>query len=151
MIYQQQLRYIQNRQLNTTSSRLFIINFIAHLQVWKHQGDRLHLFMDMNEHILTGCVACRLPAMGLHEATHSHWGDTELHTYVHGLEPIDAVWYTQDLEVVLTIQLSFREGIGNHCSVLVDIKEQSDIKKREFCVVHPNGRRLSSQNDMART
>jgi hypothetical protein len=71
MIYQQQLRNIQNQQLNTMPSSLFIINFIAQLQVWQRHGDRLLLFMDMNEHILTGRVACRLLAMGLRKATHS--------------------------------------------------------------------------------
>jgi hypothetical protein len=85
---------------------LFIVDFVAQLQVWQRQGDRLLLFMDMNEHILTGRVARRLPTMGLHEATHSQWGEMEPHTYVRGLEPMDAVWHSQDLEVVSTRQLS---------------------------------------------
>jgi hypothetical protein len=73
-------------------SRLFTVDFVAQLQVWQRQGDRLLVFMNMNEHILTGRVACRLLAMGLRKAMHSQWGETEPHTYVRGLEPIDAVW-----------------------------------------------------------
>jgi hypothetical protein len=151
MIYQQQLRYIQTHGLDSMPLRLFTVDFVAQLQVWKCQGDRLLLFMDMNEHILTGRVARRLHAMGLHKATHSQWGETEPHTYVCGLEPIDAVWHSQDLEVVSTLQLSFHKGVGDHCLVLVDITMKSAIGKQEFKVVHPHGRCLSSQNDCART
>jgi hypothetical protein len=150
-IYQQQFRYIQNHGLDSMPSCLFTIDFVAQLQVWQRQGDRLLVFMDMNEHILTGCVARRLLAMGLHKAMHSQWGETELHTYVRGLEPINAVWCSQDLEVVSTFQLSFHEGVGDHCLVLVDITAQLAIGIQEFKVVYPHGRRLSFQNNGART
>jgi hypothetical protein len=40
-IYQQQLRYIQNHGLDATPSRLFTVDFVAQLQVWQRQGDRL--------------------------------------------------------------------------------------------------------------
>ncbi len=149
--YQQQLRYIQNYGLDSMPLCLFTVDFIAQLQVWQCQGDRLLVFMDMNKHIIAGCVACRLLAIGLREATHSHWGEMEPHTYACGLEPINAVWYSQDLEVILTLQLSLHEGVGDHRSVLVDITAQSAIGKQEFKVVHPHGKRLSSQNNGART
>jgi hypothetical protein len=132
-------------------SHLFTIDFVAKLQVWQRQGDRLLVFMDMNEHVLTGRVACRILAMGLREAMHSQWGETEPHTYVGGLEPINAVWHSQDLEVASTLQLSFHEGVGDHGLVLVDITAHSVIGKQEFKVVHPHGRRLSSHNKGART
>jgi hypothetical protein len=103
--------------------------------------------MDMNEHILTGHVACHLLAMDLREATHSQWEEREPHTYVRGLEPIDAIWHTQDLDVISTLQLSFHEGVGDHCLVLVNTTMKSAIGKQEFKVVHPHGRRLRSQND----
>jgi hypothetical protein len=80
--------------------RLFTIDFVAQLQAWQCQGDRLLIFMDMNEHILTGRVARRLLAMNLREATHSQWGEMEPHRYVHSSESINAVWHSQDLEVV---------------------------------------------------
>jgi hypothetical protein len=151
MIYQQQLRYIQTHGLDSTPLHLFTVDFVTQLQVWQRQGDRLLLFMDMNEHILTGCVARRLLAMGLRKATHSQWGEMELHTYIHGLEPIGAVWHSQDLEVASTLQLSFHKEVGDHRLVLVDITTKSVISKQEFKVVYPHGRRLSSQNDCAQT
>ena len=53
-IFQQQVRYIQNNDLSHTPSWLFVIDFVAQLQVWQRQGDRLLIFIDMNEHILQG-------------------------------------------------------------------------------------------------
>ncbi len=105
----------------------------------------------MNEHILTGCVARRLLAMSLQEATHSQWGEREPHTYVRGSKPINAVWHSQDLDVVSTLQLSFHKGVGDHCLVLVDITMKSAISKQEFKVVNSHGRHLSSQNNRAKT
>jgi hypothetical protein len=105
----------------------------------------------MNEHVLTGCVARRLLAMGLCEAMQSQWGEMEPHTYVHGLEPNNAVWHSQDLEVASTLQLSFHEGVGDQRLVLVDITAHSTIGKQEFKVVHPHGRCLSSQSEGTRT
>ncbi len=56
-IFQQQLRYIQNNKLVTMPHKLFMIYFLGMLQVWQRQGDRLLIFMDMNEHILHGPFA----------------------------------------------------------------------------------------------
>jgi hypothetical protein len=150
-IYQQQLRYIQNHGLLTTPTRLFTADFVAQLQVWQQQGYRLLIFMDMNEHALRGSVACCLTAMGLTEATHHHWGDKEPHTYIGGVEPIDGVWHTPDLKVLAVLQLSLHKGVGNHCTVLVDITMYSTIGRQEFKIVHPHAWRLNSTNHWARS
>jgi hypothetical protein len=78
---------------------MFMIDFLATLQVWHQQGDRLLIFMDMNKHILNGPLAQRMVRMGLEEATHKHWGGIKPHTYVGGKEPIDAVFCSLDLDV----------------------------------------------------
>jgi hypothetical protein len=88
-----------------------MINFIAQLQVWKRQGDRLLVFIDMNEHVLRGRLAILLFKMGLLEETHTSWGVTEPHTYVRGNKPINGVWFTPDLEVMCTMQLLFHKGV----------------------------------------
>jgi hypothetical protein len=150
-IFQQHLRYIQNTGLSHSPSRLFVIDFIAQLQTWQRQGDRLLIFIDMNEHILRGHLAKYMSKMGLTEATHSRWGtDNEPHTYFRGTEPIDGVWHSPSLDVVATLQLSFHEGVGDHRTALVDITTSSAIGKQEFRVVHPAARRLSSGNVKAR-
>ena len=131
-IYQQQLRHIQTHGLNTSPSLLFLTDFLAQLQVWQRQGDRLLIFMDMSEHVLRGTVARHLLSIGLIEATHQYWGNEELHTFIGGVELIDGVWHTANLEVSAVVQLSFHEGLGDHHTVLVDITTHSAIRKHDF-------------------
>jgi hypothetical protein len=127
------------------------MDFLEQLQVWQHQGDRLLIFMDMNEHVLRGTVAQYLLKMGFVEATHQHWGTEEPHTFIGGVDPIDGVWHTPDLEVSALVQLSFHEGLGDHRTVLVDVTTQSAIRKHEFRVVRPEARRLNSTNTSVRS
>ena len=107
--------------------------------------------MDMNEHVLRGTVACHFLSMGLIEATHQHWRNKEPHTFIGGVEPIDGVWHTPDLEVSAVVQLSFHEGLGDHRTVLVDITTHSAIRKHDFKVVRPEARRLNSTNTRVRS
>jgi hypothetical protein len=107
--------------------------------------------MDMNKHISQGNLAKYLWNMGLQEATQPNWGTSEPHTYVRGMEPIDAVWFLPELTITLTMQLSFHEGVGDHRTVLVDISTSSAIGKQEFCGAHPQAQRLTSTNAKART
>jgi hypothetical protein len=136
-IYQQQVRYIQNNGIELSPSRLFIVDFVAQLQVWQQEGDRLIIFMDMKEHISRGNLAKYLRNMGLQEATQPNWGTSEPHTYVRGTEPINAIWFFPELTITLTMQLSFHKGVGDHRRVLVDISTKSAIGKQEFCMAHP--------------
>ena len=85
-------------------------------------------------------------SMGLIEATHQYWGNKEPHTFIGGVEPIDGVWHTADLEVSAVVQLSFHKGLGDHCTVLVDITTHSAIGKHDFKVVRPETCRLNSTN-----
>jgi hypothetical protein len=134
-IYQQQVHHIQTHGLNTSPPRLFLTDFLAQLQVWQRQGDRLLIFMDMNKHVLGGTVGRYLLSMGLVEAMHQHWGTVEPHIFIGGVDPIDGVWHTPDLEVSALVQLSFHEGLGDHRTVLVNITTQSAIGKHEFRAV----------------
>jgi hypothetical protein len=149
-IYQQQLRYIQNNGLNLSPSHLFVVDLIAQLQKWQRQGDRLLIFIDMNEDLLQGHLANYMLKMGLNKAMHSRWEESEPHTYFTGTKPIDGVWHTPNLEVISTVQLLFHEGVGDHRPVLIDITTGSAIGKQEFHVVHPHACRLSSRNVQAR-
>jgi hypothetical protein len=148
-IHQQQVQYIQHHDLDLLPAHLFVVDFIAQLQTWQKQGDHLLIFIDMNEHILKGHLAWYMLKMGLAEATHQVWRTKEPHTYFQGTEPIDGVWHSHNLNVTLTLQLSFHKGAGDHQSVIVDITTASAIGKQKFRLVHPNACRLSSGNELA--
>jgi len=127
------------------------MDFLAQLQVWQRQGDRLLIFMDMNEQFLRGNMARYLLKTGLVEAMHQHWGTEEPHTFIGGVDPINGVWHTPDLEVSTLVQLSFHEGLGDHRTVLVNVTTQSAIGKHEFRVVRPKACRLNSMNTRVRS
>jgi len=128
-----------------------LTDFLAQLQVWQRQGDRLLIFMDMNEHVLRGTVARYLLSMGLVEVTHQHWGTKEPHTFIGRVDPIDGVWHTPDLEVSTLVQLSFHKGLRDHRTVLVDVTTQSAIGKHEFRVIRPEACRRNSMNTRVRS
>ncbi len=105
----------------------------------------------MNEHILKDHLARYMLKMGLAEATHQVWGTEEPRTYFRGMEPIEGVWDSHNLDVTSMLQLSFHEGVGDHQSVIVDITTALAIGKQDFRVVHPSVRCLSSGNERAQS
>ena len=60
-VYQQHLRFIQLNGWNITPHELFMIDFLAAINRWLHAGERLLIFADMNEHVLRGQLARKLP------------------------------------------------------------------------------------------
>lgn len=128
--------------------------FLAVLQTWQSQGEQLIIMIDMNEHVLDGPLAKQLmgPGLKLKEATHTAWVGEEPHTFIGGSEPIDACYYSEELEVVClsTKQLSFHQGVGDHMTVLVDFFSRSMIGQHEFKVVRPTAQKLSTQNKKSR-
>jgi hypothetical protein len=129
-IYQQQVQYIQHHNLDLLPACLFVVNFIAQLQTWQKQGNHLLIFINMNEHILKGHLAWYMLKMGLAEATHQVWETKEPRMYFGGMEPIDRVWHSHNLDITLTLQLSFHEGVRDHQSVIVDITTALAIGKQ---------------------
>ncbi len=127
---------------------LFQANILAAITRWIKSSDRIILFIDMNEHILTGNLPRELLPLGLQEATHEHWEDLEPCTFVYGNgKPINGVYHTLDSTIMALMQLSFHKGVGDHRTVLVDISNESAIGKFERRVVPPKARCLVTRND----
>ncbi len=149
-IYQQHARYMAQHNLIGNPQDLFQDDIIAAITRWIKNGNRLILFIDMNEHVLTGTLPRQLLCLGLHKATHKHWGDTEPHTYVYGdNKPINGIYHMPDLIITALTQLSFHEGVGDHRNILVDISTSSAIGKFERRVIPPKARRLVTKNDLS--
>jgi len=104
-IYQQQLRYIQENELDTTPRDLFLADFIAQLRTWRSQGERLLIHLDMNEPILQGELGQRLLSsnLDLEEASHHHWGANEPNTFIGGRRAIDGC-FTQKIWKLMPYQ-----------------------------------------------
>ena len=148
-IYQRHLSYIQLNNLDTTPYGLFCTDFTNSIREWLAAGERVLIFTNMNERILTGKLATHLLDLGLLEATHLSWGDKEPNTHINGSKPIDGVYHTSNLEVTSTLMLSFHEGVGNHRTVLVDITARSLLGTEGLRIVRPPARRLAITNRKA--
>ncbi len=93
----------------------------------------------MNKHILTGVLPITLQGIRLVEASHTRWQEgTELNTYIDGSTPIDGVYHSPELEVTAVRQISFHEGAGDHCTVVVDITTRLVIGQQEYKIVRPS-------------
>jgi len=145
-VYQQHLRFIQTRGWDISPYKLFCIDFLAAIIKWQTTGDRLLIFVDMNEHPLKGALSKMMLSTGLLEATHQHWNGCEPNTHIRGSGPIDGVYYSSSLEVTASLQLSFHEGVGDHRTVLIDVTSHSLLGTEGFRIVRPVARRLVCSN-----
>ena len=150
-VYQQHTRYLQRKGIKGRTPRsMFHEDFIGVLRQWLNAGERLLIFIDLNEHILTSGLANDILSLGLREATHDYWPSEEPRTYIRGSGPIDAVYYSRDLEITNVAQLSFHEGVGDHRTVIVDVSARSMIGVDSFKIVRPAARRLTAANEKCR-
>ncbi len=69
-IYQQHMRYIQANGLSCNPRSLFQADILHAISRWLEYGDRIIIFIDMNEHIITGTLPKEFQRLGLFEATH---------------------------------------------------------------------------------
>ena len=145
----QHMIYIDEHNIPVRSPyEMFLRDLSAQLREWKSAGDRLLLFMDNNEHILTGRITRRLQQddIDIREISHTFWPPGECpHTFEFGSLPIDAIYATPDLEISNFLALSFHESVGDHRTMLVDITMTSAIGKTQGKIIRPVTRRLTTK------
>ena len=148
-IFLQHRRYSQHKGINLSPRELFQRDLITSVRTWRREGERLIIFVDFNEHALTGKLPRLLQAEGLVEATNSRWGTGEPATFCRGSTPIDGVYTTPDLEVTAIMMLPFNESIGDHRTTIVDISTRSAVGEQQYKIVRPEARRLVTKNKKA--
>jgi hypothetical protein len=120
-------------------------NVISILQTWMHQGDRILLYMDANENVITGPLCSKLADIGLTPWGHRLHGHLP-NTHVEGSECIDEVWGSIGLEVTGLKVLPFSESIGDNRTLIVDFTTRSAIGLFAHLVVRPDCRWLVNSN-----
>ena len=142
--YQQHLRYIQNKGLQTNPYDMFCDDLLRQLKVWKKEGDRILLMMDANEHVLDGPFTRQLrEELDLEEISHKAWRGSPPNTHISGSKPIDGVWASRSLEIGGFKILSFSESVGDHRTMIFDVSTRSLIGIFEHHVVRSGCRRLN--------
>ena len=147
-IYQQQLRYVQERNITKTPSELFCDDLCKQCYQWRKAGDRLLLFMDANEHVTKGNLFLKLAADGIHleEFSHKYWGTKPPHTFLNGSLPIDGAYKTKDVEIANFALLPFSISPGDHRTFMLDVTTRSMLGEFLHRAVRPVSRRLVTSN-----
>jgi hypothetical protein len=147
-VYTQHLNEINRNGWDTTPYALFVNDLLAAIRCWRAAGDRIILFIDSNEHIVTGPLSRRLThaSIGLSEITHKFWmHGQEPNTHFRGSQPIDGIYVSPEIEVGSFLSLSFHEGVGDHRTMIVDFSTASMIGHHQGHIVRPTSRRLTTK------
>ena len=140
-VYQQTLTYIQENNLDGLNPRrLFELDFHAALRTWKSKGERLLVFMDVNEHVINGKFMRRLmedSMLDLVEETHRHWEEEPAHTYINGKDPIDCGLRTKDVEITGFLMQPYSRSVGDHRTIILDATTLSMVGSYQHSIVSP--------------
>lgn len=129
--------------------RLFELDFHAALRTWKSKGERLLVFMDVNEHVINGKFMRRLmedSMLDLVEETHRHWEEEPAHTYINGKDPIDCGLRTKDVEITGFLMQPYSRSVGDHRTIILDATTLTMVGSYQHIIVYPPCRRLTIQN-----
>jgi hypothetical protein len=143
-IYQQQLRYIQNKGLNTTPLELFDKDLTNQITKWREEGDIIILLMDVNKHPIEGKFSRRLAAKSpdMHKFLHKCWGPVASYTHINGSQPINGGYKSPEIEVVNLAMLNFKDSPGDHRSLIVNISTRLLLGEFQHKVCRPVSRCL---------
>jgi hypothetical protein len=144
MVYQQHMRYIQIRGLQTDPVTLFGSDLSKQIKEWRCAGERIVLVIDVNGHPLHDDVYRQLRERGteMEEFSHKCWGPKAPYTHPAGKSPIDGAYKPPEVEIVNLCMLTFAESPGNHRSLCFDISTHSLLGKFRYEICRPVSRRL---------
>jgi hypothetical protein len=143
-VYQQQVRYIQSRGLQTDPVPLFDSNLSKQIKEWKGAGERIVLAIDVNSHPLHNDLYQQLRERrtGMEEFSHKCWGPKAPYTHPAGKSPIDGVYQSPEVEILNLCMLTFAESLGDHRSLCFDISSHSLLDEFRYKICRPVSRRL---------
>jgi hypothetical protein len=153
-VYQQHLRYIQSKGLQTDPVELFNHNLCKQIKEWRDAGERIVLAIDLNGHPLHNNLYCQLKdcKTGMEEFSHKCWGPKAPYTHPAGKSPIDRAYKSLEIEIVNLSMLTFADSPGDHRSLCFDISTRSLLGNFKHKICRPVSRRLvtSQQSSVKR-
>jgi hypothetical protein len=149
MSYQQQQQYfIMNKKDLTCPRTLFWRHLTAAIAKWRDAGERIVLFMDHNKHVYDGVLGKALSnrnGLNLQEVILKQTGAPTGATFFRGLQPIDGLWASDNLDISNACVMPFGYRVGNHRAFVLDIPLQSLVGVNSVRIVQPASQRLNSR------
>ena len=89
------------------------------------------LLMDANEDVVDGAMCRQLSSgdIGIREVVHSVTGAKGPNTHFKGVDAIDGIWVTKDIEVSSAAYLSYDPELGDHRPVVSNTTKRSQLGK----------------------
>ena len=135
-VYRQHANYFRTTHGNRKfPQKLFRDQLVSHLAKWKEEGNKLVLFIDTNDCLKSGKSVKQLrQQVGMDDLVRRRTGKDDPPTFTKGLKvgklKIDGCFATADIECVGARFLPFRDGVGDHRTIAVDITYCSLIRVR---------------------
>ena len=98
-VYSQHMNYIWQKGLRTNPKAMFRDDILGALRIWRNNGKRVILMMDVNEHVSDVKICSQLQQSDIdtHPSVDSMTPDTSSKTWFRGKEAIDDIWFSSDL------------------------------------------------------
>jgi hypothetical protein len=104
--------------------------------------------MDHNEHAIEGPLGKALAdkdGPDLCKAIKLHTGASPGATFFHGLQPINGLWVSKDLDISNACVMPFGFGVGDHCAFILDIPLELLVGVNPVKIIRPVSCRLNSR------
>ena len=143
-VWNQHRRYFRKKGIAGSPRELFVTHLVEQLLEWRSQGDEIVLFLDANEHAVTGELPRRLAEPDLlmaeqFSATNGYDGPP---SYFRGSRPIDGCYCTSAVDCMNVLLSPTQSGAGDHRFWIIDIDATSMLGSGYARLVRPKGRRL---------
>jgi hypothetical protein len=104
--------------------------------------------MDHNKHVYDGMLGKALSdrdGLNLQEVILKQNGAPTGATFFRGLQPINGLWASDNLDISNACVMPFGCGVGNHCAFTLDIPLQSLVGVNPVQIFRPASQRLTSR------
>jgi len=118
------------------------------MKQWRAAGKHLVLCLDANENIYRaelGWQLMDLCSLGMKEVVGEFTGRQLGATFFRGIEPIDAIWATDNFEVAHACVMLVGYGVSDHHLFVVDFSTASMIGTCPPKIIRPALRRLNTK------
>jgi hypothetical protein len=105
------------------------------------------LFMDHNEHVYDSALGKALSdteGLNLSEVVLKHTRSPTGTMFVWGSKPIDGLCASRNLDISNACVMPFGYGVGNHCTLILDIPLESLVGENPVKIVPPASHWLNS-------
>jgi hypothetical protein len=142
-VYSQHQNYFDDEDIEGCPRELFTAHLIADIEKWISEGDQIILMIDANEDIRSFAQA--IQRTGLREVLLERHGQNAPATYNGGSVPIDGIFASQSIEILVGGYFEF--GFcppTDHRGLWLDIHYQVAFGHVMPAVVSPQARRLKT-------